>query len=66
MYDYGLVVLHLFACKLDFNQTPTLLEHQEGRWVHLSQVLKLDVPQIVHPFMDDIKSVLLRLGLPIK
>jgi mutator protein MutT len=65
MYDHGLVTLHLFACKLDLNQKPKLIEHQEARWVHLSQVLKLDVPEIVHPFMDDIQATLLRLGLPI-
>ena len=58
MYDYGLVILHLFACKLHSNQTPTLLEHQEGRWVYLDEVLKLDVPEIVYPFMEQIKSTL--------
>ena len=66
LYDYGMVTLHLFACKLDYGQKPTLLEHQDSKWVHLSQVLELDVPEIVHPFMGDIEAAFLRLGLPLR
>lgn len=62
-YDYGFVTLHLFACMLDLNQKPVLLEHQDSRWVDFSQILKLDVPEIVYPFMDDIERTLLRLGV---
>lgn len=64
-YDYAMVTLHLFACMLDSGEEPKLLEHQDGKWVDFSQILQLDVPEVVYPFMDEIEESLLRLGVPL-
>ncbi len=60
-YGYGTVCLHLFACPFNDGYEIELIEHQDGKWVELSQVLEFDVPQIIYPFMDSIKKTFLHL-----